>query len=103
MFDITAQWIGKQRIPTTSGNPNEDQRATTSPSFMLFNTQITYNFNKRWAIYGGVENIFDYRQADPIIDADNPFGNNFDASLVWGPIFGRMVYGGLRFRIQKEE
>ena len=103
MFDLTAQWIGEQRIPITSSNPIEDQRAASSPSFMLFNAQLTYNYSKCWAIYGGVENIFDYRQNNPIIDADNPFGNNFDASLVWGPIFGRMVYGGLRYRIQKEE
>ncbi len=103
MFDLTAQWLGVQRIPTTSGNPIDDQRSTTSPSFMLFNAQITHNVNKKWAVYGGMENIFDYRQNNPIIAADNPFGNNFDASLVWGPIFGRMVYAGLRFRIQKEE
>ena len=103
MFDLTGQWIGEQRIPTTSDNPVEYQRSTSSPSFMLFNAQITHNLNKRWAIYGGMENIFDFRQDNPIIDPENPFGNNFDASLVWGPIFGRMVYGGVRFRIQKEE
>ncbi|MEQ8623684.1 MAG: TonB-dependent receptor [Vicingaceae bacterium] len=103
MFDLTAQWIGEQRIPTTADNPVEYQRSTSSPSFMLFNAQITHNVNKRWAIYGGMENIFDFRQDNPIIDPENPFGNNFDASLVWGPIFGRMVYGGVRFRIQKEE
>ena len=103
MFDLTAQWIGEQRIPTTVGNPIDDQRSTISPSFMLFNAQVTHNVNKKWAVYAGVENIFDYRQDNPIIAADNPFGNNFDASLVWGPIFGRMAYAGLRFRIQQEK
>jgi len=102
-FDLTAQWLGEQRIPYTADNPSEHQRADMSPSFSLFNMQLTRNFNHRWSVYAGVENILDYRQSNPIIDAENPFGNNFDASMVWGPIFGRTVYGGLRFRIQAKE
>src|SRR5690554_850322 len=102
-FDLTAQWLGEQRIPYTADNPSEHQRTTMSPSFSLFNMQLTRNFNHRWSVYAGVENILDYRQSNPIIDAENPFGNNFDASMVWGPIFGRTVYGGLRFRIQAKE
>lgn len=102
-FDLTAQWLGQQRIPKTDDKPLMLQRAEQAPSFALLNMQVTKNFNKRWAVYAGMENIFDYRQDHPIVDAENPFGNNFDASLVWGPIFGRMVYGGLRFRIQEEK
>jgi outer membrane receptor protein involved in Fe transport len=102
-FDLTAQWVGEQRIPKTDDNPKSLQRDEYAPSFALANVQMTRNFNKRWAVYAGMENIFNFRQNQPIIDAENPFGNNFDASLVWGPIFGRMVYGGLRFRIQEEK
>ncbi len=102
-FDLTAQWIGEQDIPGTETNPVEFQRSSKSPAFSLFNTQVTRNFNKKWAVYAGMENIFDFRQDNPIIDANNPFGNNFDASLVWGPIFGRMIYGGVRFRIKDEK
>jgi outer membrane receptor for ferrienterochelin and colicin len=101
-FDATMQWQGEQRIPYTLNNPREDQRATYSPSFATLNMQVTRNFNKRWSLYAGVENIFNYQQDNPIIAADNPFGNNFDASLIWGPIFGRNIYGGLRWRIKKE-
>ncbi|MEQ8910092.1 MAG: TonB-dependent receptor [Vicingaceae bacterium] len=102
-FDLTAQWIGTQQIPGTETNPVAFQRAKQSPAFSMFNTQVTRNINKKWAVYAGMENIFDFRQDNPIIDPNNPFGNNFDASLVWGPIFGRMVYGGVRFRIKAEE
>ncbi len=102
-FDFTAQWLGEQRIPTTAASPVEHQRASNSSSFTLFNTQVTRNFNDRWSGYIGLENIFNYTQKNPIIEAENPFGNHFDASLVWGPIYGRMVYVGFRFRIQKEE
>lgn len=102
-FDLTAQWIGEQRIPKTNDKPIALQRDESSPAFALANLQITRNFNKRWSVYAGIENVFNYRQDQPIIDANNPFGNQFDASLVWGPIFGRMVYGGLRFRILEEK
>lgn len=96
-FDLTGQWLGEQRVPFTSENSIENQRTETAPSFTLWNTQITRNFNKKWAAYVGVENIFDFRQDNPIVAAENPFGSEFDASMVWGPIFGRMIYGGVRF------
>lgn len=102
-FDLTGQWFGEQRIPSTQDNLTENQRSTSSPSFMLFNTQVTRNFNKKWAVYGGMENIFNYRQDNPIIDAENPFSSDFDASMVWGPIFGRMVYGGVRYTLEKKK
>lgn len=102
-FDLTAQWVGEQRIPSTSENTQDNIRSTISPSFMLYNAQATRNFNKKFAVYVGLENIFNYQQKHPIIGANNPFGNEFDASMVWGPIFGRMVYGGLRYVIQKKK
>ncbi|MAY82998.1 MAG: TonB-dependent receptor [Flavobacteriales bacterium] len=102
-FDLTTQWFGEQRIPTTANNPVEYQRGEMSPSFFTFNAQVTRNFNDRWSLYAGMENIMNYRQDDPIISSENPFGNNFDASMIWGPIFGRMVYGGLRMTLGKAE
>jgi hypothetical protein len=100
-FDFTWQWIGEQRIPAVPANSNTENGLVWSPAFSLFNTQVTRNFNKQWAVYAGLENILDYRQENPIIDAANPFGNNLDASLVWGPIFGRMVYAGVRFKLEE--
>ena len=100
--DFTAQWFSEQRIPSTEGNLVNNRRNQLSPSFSLLNTQVTRNFNKRLAVYAGVENILNFKQENPIIDADNPFGNEFDASMVWGPIFGRNIYAGLRWKITKE-
>ena len=37
---------------------------------------------------------------NPIIAASNPNGSNFDASLIWGPIMGRNIYFGLRYKIK---
>jgi hypothetical protein len=32
-----------------------------------------------------------------ILSAENPNSAFFDASLVWGPVFGAMAYAGIRF------
>jgi len=101
--DFTTQWFSEQRIPSTDGNLVNNRRKKVSPSFFLLNAQVTRNFSKRLAVYGGVENVLNYRQDNPIIDAKNPFGNEFDASMVWGPIFGRNMYAGIRWKIAKEE
>jgi hypothetical protein len=54
---------------------------------------------KNLDFYVGGENLFDFRQTLLINQADNPFGSYFDASMVWGPVIGRMVYGGVRWKL----
>ncbi len=104
-FDFTVQWLGKQRIPDTSQNLTEYQLPGYSPDYFLMNAQITKDFGDKWSVYLGVENIGDYKLDNPIVASSDPFGlttvqNDFDASMVWGPIFGRMAYAGFRFRIK---
>ena len=103
MFDFTTQWFSEQRIPSSQDNSVENRREEESPNFMLLSGQITRNFNKRWAVYAGVENLLNFRQDEPIIDSENPFSNEFDASMVWGPIFGRNIYAGFRWKLKKEK
>jgi hypothetical protein len=40
-----------------------------------------------------------YRQPNAIIAATDPFGDFFDSSMIYGPVFGAMYYAGLRWRI----
>lgn len=99
-FDYTLQWQGSKRIPSTSGNPPQYQLDDYSPSFFMMNAQVSKQWAEKFDVYIGVENILDYKQDNPILASEDPFGPNFDASLTWGPIFGRMVYGGIRLRIK---
>lgn len=97
--DYTLLWFGKQRLPDTSDNPVEFQRASNSPHYFRMNAQISRGF--RWgSVYLGSENLSNFTQDNPIIDAENPFGNNFDASIVWAPIAGRMIYAGLKYKLK---
>lgn len=99
-FDLTVNWQGNKRIPSTADNPEIYQRRDRSPDFVVTNMQVSKQWWDRFDLYVGVENLFNFQQSDPIIAADDPFGPYFDSSLVWGPIFGRMVYAGLRLTIE---
>lgn len=98
-FDLTGHWFDASRIPSTIGNTLENVVNTKSEAFYTVNGQITRSF-KKLEVYGGVENILNYKQENPIISADNPNGSNFDASLIWGPVMGRNIYFGLRYKIK---
>ncbi|QNF34280.1 TonB-dependent receptor [Adhaeribacter swui] len=98
--DLTTQWFGLRPVPTTEHtHPGSAQEVKYSERYYVLNGQVTRAF-KRFELYAGGENLLNFKQANPIIDAGNPFGNNFDASMVWGPIVGRVIYGGLRFKIE---
>ncbi len=98
-FDITWNWQGSKRIPSTQSNPEPYRLEESSPAFSLVNLQISKTVFERLELYAGIENLFGYVQEDPILASDDPFGSYFDAALIWGPVFGRKFYGGLRFRI----
>jgi outer membrane receptor protein involved in Fe transport len=98
-FDLTLQINGNGRLTSTLSNPVEYRRDESFPTYLLLNGQITKRF-KRLDLYIGGENLTNYIQEDPILASDDPFGPYFDASMVWGPIRGRMIYFGLRFDIK---
>ena len=98
-FDLTYNFIGDQRLPDTSSNPIEYQLEEYSNSYSLLNAQVTKVFSKKFEMYLGVENLTNFTQKNPILASDTPFGANFDSTIIYGPIFGRMFYSGLRFKI----
>ena len=98
-FDATFNNIGSQRLPNTSSNPPQYQLPATVGSYQLLNSQITRVFSKKFEVYLGGENLTNFMQNNPVLASDDPFGANFDTTIVYAPIFGRMVYAGLRFKI----
>ena len=72
----------------------------TYPAYCSLNLQVTRNF-RHWSIYAGGENITNYRQKNPIVGVADPWGADFDATMVWGPLHGAMVYVGFRYNITK--
>lgn len=98
-FDYTLHTVGKQRLPNTDVNPPEFRLGEFSASYSLMNAQATKVFSDKFEIYVGGENLSNFRQNNPVLGADNPFGLNFDTSIVYAPIMGRMFYAGFRFKL----
>ncbi len=99
-FDFTAQYFSEKRLPFTTHNPTEYQRPNFSKPYWNLLSQITYTL--KWKqnelkIYIGVKNLNDFKQKNPIVATTNPSSPYFDASMIWGPIYGRMLYAGLRY------
>jgi outer membrane receptor for ferrienterochelin and colicins len=99
-FDFTYNWIGEQQLPYTASNPVEFQLSEHSPAYSLMNAQITRVFSSAFEMYVGGENIGNYTQNPAIVDAKNPFGPYFDATILYAPVFGQMYYAGLRLKIK---
>ncbi|MGQ7946522.1 TonB-dependent receptor plug domain-containing protein [Flavobacterium sp. WC2509] len=99
-FDFTYNWIGEQQLPYTASNPVAYQLPEQSPAYSLMNAQITRVFSSTFEAYVGGENIGNYTQKTAIVDAQNPFGTYFDATMLYAPVFGQMYYAGLRFKIK---
>ena len=99
-FDYTFNWQSDQRIPDTSIYNPQYQLPNYSESNITMNAQVTKIFSPRFEWYFGGENLTNEQQKVPVLGADNPFGANFDTSLVYAPILGAMYYTGIRFNIE---
>ena len=102
-FDFTTQFNGDCRVPDLSDNATamaNHQNIGRSPFYVIMNAQITKKLGEHWELYVGGENLTNYKQDYPIISAENPTSEDFDASMVWGPLSGIRGYLGVRFQIK---
>jgi hypothetical protein len=90
-------------MPDMSGNPEEYRPVVNkkgkSPAWVMMNAQVTKKF-RLWEIYFGGENMLNYKQKNPIISAEKPFGAYFDASAIYMPVTGIMGYVGVRVMLK---
>ena len=77
-YDFTYNWTGVQRFPSTQYNPIEYRMDEYTPDSNRINTQLTRVFNTSFEMYLGIENETNYKQMNPIIANDDPFGEYFD-------------------------
>jgi outer membrane receptor for ferrienterochelin and colicins len=99
-FDATVQWISRKRIPFVINNHDEhfnEPLSTWSDDYWQVMAQATYVFKTNLELYVGGENLTNFMVHDAIIMANDTESTLFDGSLLWGPVFGRMGYVGLRW------
>lgn len=102
VFDATLNWVGRKRLPFTGDNPAEFRLAEYSPNYFLLNAQATKKVGDKFEAYLGIENITNFKQTQAIVAANEPNGKYFDSSMIWGPVFGRIVYVGFRYTLKRE-
>jgi len=101
-FDGVLQINGPKRLINII--PFNEQN-NQSPTFTIFNIQTRKTFNKKFEVYVGAENLFNFKQDFPILNMPlmnlPPSGGDriFDAAFNWAPANGRMLYFGLRYDI----
>ncbi|MBR5334198.1 MAG: TonB-dependent receptor [Alistipes sp.] len=95
VFDVTAQYNGPMRRPSLDGDIT---RSDLSPAYPMFYAQVSRKI-RDVEVYLGCENIGNYMQMDPILNAADPFSPAFNSSSVWGPLMGRKFYIGLRYNL----
>lgn len=102
-FDLTVNWFGAKRQPSSTDAPSEYQRTSWSTDFLTVNTQVNKAFENGVELFLGVDNLLDFTQDRPIVAADQPYGPWFDSNFTWGPIFGRNIYLGIYYTLDRKE
>lgn len=95
-LDITwnMKWIGVMPLPEV-----EDviSRPLQSEPFALHHAQLRYQSARGLELWVALRNVFDYTQPAPLIGAEDPFAEAFDASYIYGPLQGRNGVIGVRY------
>lgn len=105
-FDVTAQFNGIGRMPDGFTAYGDLRGGYGSLKPLCWYPQLMAQITKYWrtcSLYVGAENMTNFRQDHPIIDSYNPFGSDFDASMVCGPTTGWKVYVGFRYDLEKKD
>lgn len=114
-FAYTAQLTGVMELPEVfdlgpDGLPVATPRSTQSEPFSLHNFQVTKTFDQApFTLYGGMQNIFNYRQlSSPLIGFNDPnaaigFSEFFDTSYAYAPNHGREFYVGIRWDVGRRK
>ncbi|MEY3439044.1 MAG: hypothetical protein RL265_1629 [Bacteroidota bacterium] len=97
-YDATLSVFGESRLPGIA--PTDGVQY--SKVYPMVNAQITHVI-KKWDLYIGGENLTNFKQKNAVIDAENPFGNKFDATRIWGPVMGINIYAGVRYAIVRKK
>lgn len=100
--DLTLNWFGKARMPSTTDHPAAYQYPDNSPAYTTTNVQLNKVWKNGWEAYIGAENLFNYQQSNPVVAANNTASPFFDTNQVYGPIFGRNLYVGFYYRLPKK-
>jgi outer membrane receptor for ferrienterochelin and colicin len=100
--DLTANVVGAMRMPDIHSGSGTVHETHYSPWYPYLFGQVAHQW-KKIKVYIGLENMLNVKQPNPIISASNPQDPSFDATMVWGPITGINMYGGLTYNLKQKK
>ena len=105
IFDFTASLNGSSRVYDFMKDLRNPEGGLLypegrTPMYPLLYAQVTRRF-RGFDLYIGGENLTGSMQMHPIVEAEDPFSEAFDAASVWGPLMGARFYVGFRMTIWK--
>ena len=102
---MRATWTGPQDLSKfyyrdePHYNFDGSAKPDKSPAFWTVDARVQYAIDKRWAVFAGADNLFDYQQSDHDGMLWINAAGTVDVTHIWGPNRGRYVYGGVRFEL----
>jgi len=102
---VRATWTGSQDLAKfyyrdeQHYNFDGSAKPDKSPAFWTVDARVQYAIDKRWAVFAGADNLFDYQQSDHDGMLWINAAGTVDVTHIWGPNRGRYVYGGVRFEL----
>ena len=99
LFNTYVQIVGPQRLPDNSYVPHQyiHDFPPMTPTFALWNAQVTRKIGTKWELYAGCENINGFNQHHAIMASGEPSSPYFNGFQVWAPMMRQMGYLGVRF------
>lgn len=108
--NLSATWIGSRDYkdyPDSGYDKHYDDAALTklkgssSPDYYTVDAKLGKEITKSFSVYAGVNNLFDYTQTSegnsPLYyEDDGEGGAAWDVVHLWGPLRGRVIYGGIK-------
>lgn len=86
-------------VQLPDGSMLQNQYGKAFPSLI---GQVTHHF-KHVDWYVGGENLANYTQKNPIISASDPSNSSFDATRIYAPVMGTVIYTGFRYEIKRKK
>ncbi len=97
-ISFTGNLLGPKPLPAI-----DDHAAGSSMSkwYTIQNVQVRKRLLHGIEIFGGVKNIWNWTQNQPLVNPETPFDESFDTSYVWGPLQPRRFFLGVKKEIAR--
>lgn len=96
---LTLDWSG--RVVGPMALPHIDGKPDRSPWYTEQTLQATQRLGANSFLILGIRNLFNFRQVDPLLAPEDPFGPDFDSIRVYGPVQGRRILAGLQHNLPR--